>query len=410
MSAGTGVAGFRMAQGCKDLRPVSFVPALATLAAPAANEQSLLSIHHASHFKDQPDVAGRYRDQAHFWKGHAFARPELIAASVDKELARFERLQPVASLPRAGLFDVIAEHVSELFAISPFATGNRRVILAHAAQIAESAGFAAAIDGQAGGAWDDAFHLAFVHNDHRAIACLLQSAPLSADLFPQPLRGIVGLPVLPARDAPQQRRYLRTMSRARRALEANLGLAKDEALIVLERLKAADATSEAIADARHELAFLRSDQGPLFQAALLEACGYAQITPALRPEQSPLEIVREIAAAVIVGLNQQPPAMLERLAREVEVPTHPHGGSPHQDRLAAAFLANTASENREDQRFAAWQRVVEESASRARMIYGGDPQKIAAETNAMRNQAAEHIRRGDMKASSPHGRSARAAR
>jgi fido (protein-threonine AMPylation protein) len=362
-----------------------------------ANSEALCAFH-ASICGPDDRSAGRFRTCPRMWLGYAFAQPEMIEASIDRRFSLLDRAQYFRPLARSAFFDVLALHISELFAISPFASGNRRLIYQHAAQLAAAAGYEAAFDAVGTGAWDEALRLAFVHHDHRALSCLLKGDAIPAALFPAPLTGIAGLPVLPTRDAPRHRRYLRTMARAKRTLELNLTMAKQQATEAYQQLLDNDAAPQHVAIARSELAFLRSEQGPLFQADLLEACGYAQITPALNPDQSPLDIVREIAAAIMVGLNQQPVAQLEQLMRAPERLNRQAGGSPHQERLAFEFLSNTASENQKDLRFASWQRFVDQAASRVRTLCGGDPQKIAAETKATRLHAADRIRHGDMKA------------
>lgn len=363
---------------------------------------------HASLCQPGDPSAGQFRTSPRDWHGYAFAAPTLIAASIDRRFALLDRSQHFRGLAGPEFFDALAFHISELFAIAPFESGNRNLLLRHAAQLAMAAGHEVDCIAVGTSTWDDAFGLALIHHDHRALGCLLSGVTIAAALFPEPLIGIAGLPMLPTRDAPPQRRYLRTMARAKRALERNLGMAKQQAMYEHQCLLDGDGDPHAIAIACSELAFLRSAQGPLFQADLLEACGYAQITPALNPGQSPLEIVREIAAAIIVGLNQQPAAMLTSLIAQPDMSTRPPGGSPHQDRLAAEFLSNTANENREDLRFASWQRFVDQAASRVRTLCGGDPQKIAAETKAMRLHAADRIRSGDMKAAPQRRRSVRA--
>lgn len=373
-------------------------PILTLGASTAITNADELCAFHARLDEGNDPTAGKFRTQPCAWNGYAFAAPNLIEASVDRRFAMLDRAQYFRPLARSAFFDALALHISELFAISPFESGNRRLIYRHAATLATAAGFEAQFDAAGTGAWDEALHLAFVHHDHRALSYLLKGDAIPAALFPTPLTGIAGLPVLPTRDAPPHRRYLRTMARAKRTLELNLCMAKRLATDAYQQCLECDAAPHVVAIAHSELAFLRSEQGPLFQADLLEACGYAQITPALTPEQSPLEIVREIAAAILVGLNQQPVAKLEQLMRSPELLSRQARGSPHQERLAHEFLYNLASENQKDPRYASWQRFVDEAASRVRTLCGGDPMKIAAETKATRLHAADRIRHGDMKA------------
>ena len=110
-------------------------------------------------------------------------------------------------------------------------------------------------------------------------------------------------------------------------------------------------------------------------------------------QQTPLERVREIGAALAARINSQSPAQVQRAMRAIERPVLPPGQSPAQDRLADAFLQNTPVENRADPRLNGAQAIVDqaEAASRTR---GDGQRRIEAATDQARTAVAANIRAG----------------
>ena len=86
----------------------------------------------------------------------------------------------------------------------------------------------------------------------------------------------------------------------------------------------------------------------------------------MTPQQTPLERVREIGAALGVQINNQQPTQLQRAVRSLERPILPPGHSPGQERLAELFLKNTAEKNQADPRLAPAQAIVDAAMKTAR--------------------------------------------
>jgi cell filamentation protein len=364
-------------------------------AEPSLTVDGFLALH-AALFGSSHDKAGQIRSTALGWNGRNFAHAPLIMPSLEQRFVALAKAPNLKSLSRDDFFDALAHHISELHAISPFCIGNRRIIASHAEQIARAAGYAIVTSTLGKGVWDEVLALSFVHKDHRGIAYLLKGAPIPVDLFPESIIGVNGLPQLPDRDASLGRRYLRTIARARRELEEYLPEARDEAMAQVINATNGAATPLQRSLASHELGFLRHPKGPIFQAAILDAINFGTITPAINNEQSALERVREIATAISVGIAQQPRGTLEFLIETVGVSEYALRGSPHQDRLAALFLANTAEQNHADPRLAACQRALDEVGSSARRNRAFSPKRMAAKIDQARREIATRIRSGEV--------------
>src|SRR3546814_5221921 len=73
---------------------------------------------------------------------------------------------------------------------------------------------------------------------------------------------------------------------------------------------------------------------PIYQSHLLTYLGVRQVDAVVTAQQTPLERVREIGAALGVQINGQQSAQLQRAVRALERPILPPGHSPGQERLA----------------------------------------------------------------------------
>lgn len=365
------------------------------MAEPSFTTDGFLALH-AALLGAPHHTAGQIRGTALSWDGHHFAHAPLIAPSLEQHFAILAKTNTFQSLSRDDFFNALAHHICELHAISPFRIGNRRALALHAEQIAHASGYNAQTCKLSKNAWDEVLMLGFIHKDYRAIACLLKGAPIPVDLFPQSIIGIAGLPLLPNHDASPGRRYLQTIARARRELEDYLPEARDQAMAQVIKLTQNAAGQSQLTPASQVLAYLRHSKGPIFQAAMLDAINFGTITPALQDEHSALERVREIATAISVGIAQQTRGSLEFLIETVRVPEYAVRGSPHQDRLAALFLTNTAEQNHADPRFAACQRAVDDISAKAKRNRTSSPKRIAAKIDQTRREIAARIRSGDM--------------
>ena len=352
-----------------------------TLTAPA-----FLALHQAI-FAPVYSWAGQARAVSLTLDGAQFARAGVIMPSLTARFAKLTKSGGFVDLPRAAFYDALSHHISELHAIMPFRSGNHRTLAVHSAQLANAAGHSldACIKDKA--VWDDALRHSFITSDHSRITdALLGTAQPQIDVSSP-----MGFPILPPRDATVHRRYITTLSKADDLLREHIADATAEATT-----HAVSAAPDAISAARQELGFLRHPKGPLFQLGVLQALGASKILAVIHDSQSPLEMVREIATAVLIEMNEYPQTAIAQASLTLNRPAYPIGGSPHQDRLAKEFLANSAQDNLADPRFATAQRLVERAVAAASRASGGNAKQINAATEKARTEIAARIRRGDV--------------
>lgn len=357
---------------------------------PVLTAPAYLALHGAI-FAPVYEWAGQVRTVPLALDGAAFARPAMILPSLVARFAKLSKAEGFAALPRDAFCDSLAHHISELHAILPFRAGNRRTLAVHSAQLARAAGhdLEACIKDKA--IWDDALAHSFITNDHRRISdALLGRAEPQIDMSSPS-----GLPLLPQRDATVHRRYVITSAKAGRLLREHIAAATTQAADALAHLAKANAPHDAMSVARQELGFLRHPKGPLFQLAVLGDLGIGKILAVIHDAQSPLETVREIAAAVLIALSEHSPSAIAQAGLAVDRPAYPIGGSPHQSRLAAEFLANSPQDNLADPRFTSAQRLVDRAAADASRSSGGNIKHINAATAKARADMAARIGDGD---------------
>jgi cell filamentation protein len=362
-----------------------------SLAHSALTAPGFLALH-AAIFAPVDASAGEVRSLPLALDGAQFARPTVIMPSLAARFAKLNKASGFAGLPREDFYPALAHHISELHAIMPFRAGNRRTLAVHSAQLARAAGHSLEVCVKDKAIWDDALTHSFITCDHSRVSdALLGTAQPQIDVS-----GPFGLPLLPPRDATVHRRYITTLRKAGRLLNAHIAAAKAEAATVLDTLTQSNAPHCEINAARQELGFLRHPKGPLFQLGLLESLGTSKILAVIHDSQSPLEIIREIATAVLIELIEYPQIAIAQASLALNRPAYPVGGSPHQDRLATEFLANSAQDNLADPRFATAQRLVDKAISAASRSSGGNAKYISAATKKARTDIAARIRKGDM--------------
>jgi cell filamentation protein len=208
--------------------------------------------------------------------------------------------------------------------------------------------------------------------------------------------GVVGLPLLPRRFTAAGKRRLFTLPRARTALITHLPAAREEAMEQLQALIAHSASARQIDDARQEVTFLRHARGPKFQLAVLMDIGYGKIEPVIVPNQTSLERVREISAAIAVAINQQPRMAILRAIRKIHKPLFPDDVMAGHHRLATEFLANTAEANLADDRFAHLQRLIDQRAEDVALASGSSTAAISDAIAKATADIAERIRDGEL--------------
>lgn len=348
---------------------------------------------HKHLFQDLYEWAGQDREVNVEKDGCLFVHAPYVADSLSaafKDLAARNQFQ---GLSAEDFFDRLGQHINELHAVHPFRDGNGRVLRLHASQLAREAGQSiriAAIDPQT---WMDATRHGFVTGDHRALSDVLATAAHERAASAHPRTGPGGMAFLPPRDPPTGQRYRLSLGKVRGELERYLPAARSEAADRLKALLANNAPAQRIDAARIELAYVRHAKGPVYQSHLLAHLGQREVDAVITAQQTPLERVREIGAALAVRINSQSPAQVQRAVRAIERPVLPPGQSPAQDRLADAFLQNTPVKNRADPRFNGAQAIVEqaEAAAKAR---GDGPRKAGSATDMARTAVAANIRAG----------------
>src|SRR3546814_534302 len=132
---------------------------------------------------------------------------------------------------------------------------------------------------------------------------VLSAAAVKRDLAPEARIGPAGIAMLPNRAPPEGQRYRVTLAKAREELERYLPAARQQAAERLRELIGESAPSTAIANARTELAYVRHAKGPIYQSHLLTYLGVRQVDAVVTAQQTPLERVREIGAALGVQIN-----------------------------------------------------------------------------------------------------------
>jgi cell filamentation protein len=363
--------------------------------APIMSTQGLSDLHRAM-FAGLFSWAGQVRSVDLFDDGHAYARVDLIVPSLDAEFASLLKYDDLHDIAPERLFDMIALHISELNAIAPFRAGNEAVLQIYASQLIDSLGYSLDWRLISNHHWQTLLSQSFLSLDHLPIARALrgQHAP---EAMPANLNlGTGGMPLPPLRDPPIGKHYVTSLHKVRTLLSQHLQTAKSLAAARLNDLLQSAVPETERDFARQEQGFLHHPKGPLFQLDILEAIGVQKVRALLHPEQSPLEIVRELSAAIAVTFHDYPASQIAQLVRACDAPPYPAGVSPHNERLARRFLSNSASANRFDPRFAAFQRGLDEISLGESVAGGVNAKPLADRLTQARMIAAAQIRGGEI--------------
>lgn len=349
---------------------------------------------HKHLFQDVYDWAGQDRTVNTAKGGARFAHAPYVANSLNAVFRDLNGKDNLRALSREEFFDRLGNHMNELNAVHPFREGNGRTMRQHAAQIAREAGHPIRIASIDKTAWMDASRHGFLTGDHRALAATLSAASQRRDLSPEARIGPAGVAQLPTRSPPDGMRYRISLAKARDELDRHLPVARQQATDRVMTLTRDSAPAKRIEDARTELAYLRHAKGPVYQSHLLNYLGVRQIEAVFHKEQTPLERVREVGAAIGVQINSQNQAQLQRAVRSLERPVLPPGHAPGQERLAAEFLKNSPDKNNADPRLAPAQAVVD-ATMRAARERGDGVRAVTALGHATREIVATRIRTGE---------------
>jgi len=348
---------------------------------------------HRHLFQDLYDWAGQDRTVNIAKGGSSFAAVPYLARELDKLFVDARAKQGFRGLPRDEFFDRLGNHINEINAIHPFREGNGRTMRHHAAQLARDAGHPIRIASIDKTAWMEASRHGFLTGDHRGMTAVLASAAIRRDPAPEARIGPAGIAMLPQRAPPDGQRYRVTLAKAREELERYLPAARQQAADRLRSMIKEAALSTAIANARTELAYVRHAKGPVYQTHLLTYLGVRQVDAVVSPQQTPLERVREIGAALGVQINSQQPTHVQRAVRALERPVLPPGHSPGQERLAEQFVKNTPEKNHADPRLAPAQAIVDAAMQTAR-DRGESSRMIATIGESTRQLVADRIKTG----------------
>ena len=348
---------------------------------------------HRHLFQDLYDWAGQDRTVNIAKGGSSFAAVPYLARELDKLFADARAKEGFRGLPRDEFFDRLGNHINEINAIHPFREGNGRTMRHHAAQLARDAGHPIRIASIDKTAWMEASRHGFQTGDHRGMTAVLAGAAIRRDPAPEARIGPAGIAMLPQRAPPDGQRYRVTLAKAREELERYLPAARQQAADRLRAMIKEGAPSTAIANARTELAYVRHAKGPVYQTHLLTYLGIRQVDAVVGPQQTPLERVREIGAALGVQINAQQPTHIQRAVRALERPVLPPGHSPGQERLAEQFVKNTPEKNHADLRLAPAQAIVDAAMQTAR-DRGESSRMIGTIGESTRQLVADRIRTG----------------
>lgn len=348
---------------------------------------------HRHLFQDLYDWAGQDRTVNIAKGGSSFAAVPYIARELDKLFADVAARNAFRGVPRDEFFDRLGNHINEINAIHPFREGNGRTMRQHAAQLARDAGHPIRIAAIDKDQWMEASRHGFLTGDHRGMAAILAAAAVRRDPAPEARIGPAGIAMLPVRAPPDGQRYRVTLGKVREELERYLPAARQQAADRLRSLVKDGAPSAAIASARTELAYVRHAKGPVYQSHLLTYLGVRQVDAVVSPQQTPLERVREIGAALGVQINTQQPAQLQRAVRALERPVLPPGHAPGQERLAALFLKNTAEQNSADPTLAPAQAIVA-AAMKMAQDRGDSARAVSTIGESTRQLVADRIKTG----------------
>ena len=348
---------------------------------------------HKHLFQDVYDWAGKDRTVDIGKGGSRFAHVPYIARELDKLFADVAAKNGLRGRSRDEFYDKLGNHINELNAIHPFREGNGRTMRIHAAQLARDAGYPLRIASIDKEAWMEASRHGFLTGDHRGMTAVLAGAAVRRDLAAEARIGPAGVALLPERAPPEGQRYRVTLNKVREELDRYLPAARQEAADRLRNLVKEGASSTAIANARTELAYVRHAKGPMYQSHLLTNLAVRQVDAVIAKDQTPLERVREIGAALGVRINAQQPAYLQKAVRALEQPMLPPGHSPGQERLAGLFLKNTPEKNNADPRLAPAQAIVDAAIKTAR-DRGDSARAVNTIGESTRQFVAERIKTG----------------
>ena len=348
---------------------------------------------HKHLFQDLYDWAGQDRTVNIAKGGSSFAHVPYIGRELDKLFTDVGAKNAFRGLSRDEFFDRLGNHINEINAIHPFREGNGRTMRHHASQLARDAGHPIRIASIDKTAWMEASRHGFISGDHRGMAAVLAAAAIRRDLAPEARIGPAGIAMLPQRAPPEGQRYRVTLTKARDELERYLPAARQQAADRLRGLIKDGAPTATIANSRTELAYVRHAKGPVYQSHLLTYLGIRQVDAVITQQQTPLERVREIGAALGVQINAQQPTQLQRAVRALERPVLPPGHAPGQQRLAELFLKNTPEKNNADPRLAPAQAIVD-AAIKAAHGRGENARMVGTVGQSTRQLVAERIRSG----------------
>ena len=127
-----------------------------------------------------------------------------------------------------------------------------------------------------------------------------------------------GTAFLPPRDPPTGQRYRLSLNKVGHELSRYLPSARAEAAGRIDKFVKEGAPESRVTHARAELAYLEHSRGPAYQAQLLKQLGQRDVDAVITAQQTPLERVREIGAALGTRIKSQQPALVQRAIRALE--------------------------------------------------------------------------------------------
>lgn len=168
--------------------------------------------------------------------------------------------------------------------------------------------------------WEKAATLMDVRNadpdDRRKVEAFRDASRALATPGPQPHRD--ELATLRVTDQPDGPRSVLSPAKVQQELAKYLPTARLEAIAALRDAAKAGAEPSAIEAARSDLNYLDHPKGPAYQARLVDQLGTRAVQAVITRNQTPLERVRELGAAIGAEIAQRDPAQVAKAMTAID--------------------------------------------------------------------------------------------
>lgn len=171
--------------------------------------------------------------------------------------------------------------------------------------------------------WDSAATLMEVRNadpdDRRKVEAFRDAARALATPVPGQQADSDKLATLRVTEQPAGPRSVLSPAKVQEELDKYLPTARLEAVAVLRSAAKAGAPASEIEAARSDLNYLNHAKGPAYQARLVEQLGSRDVQAVITRNQTPLERVRELGAAIGAEIKQRDPAQAAKAMAAIDL-------------------------------------------------------------------------------------------